>query len=48
MDGNCFLNDLPTMAALEDDEENGTTAKELEEAVGTKVAFAWSGYRNLH
>ncbi len=27
------------MAALVDDEEDGTTAEELEEAVGTKVAF---------
>ncbi len=27
------------MATLVDDEEDGTTAEELEEAVGTKVAF---------
>ncbi len=27
------------MAALIDDEEDGTTSEELQEAVGTKVAF---------
>ncbi len=27
------------MAALVDDEEDGTTAEELEEAVGTKIVF---------
>ncbi len=36
------------MAAVVDDEEDGTTAEELEEAVGTKVAFVCGGYRYLH
>ncbi len=32
------------MAALVDDEKDGTTEEELEEAVGTKIAFVCGGY----